>query len=141
MNTAQTTKNLAQTLAKRVAGEPWEILKQANRQVTGSETPTETAGGGAGKPPAPPENERLLAQRDKIRSQRLLQALEAELKERAEIRKKKEVPRPTGIQAPTPLPEVSTKPGRKFPRLFGGGRKTQMQRQQTQTERPLPPSG
>lgn len=142
MNTAQSTKNLAQTLAKQVVNEPWEILRQAGQQVAGTEVPATPNNNGMEKSAAAVENEKFLANRDKIRSQRLLQALETELKERARIRKEKEAkPPPQEIQAPKPLSEISTKPSRKFPRLFGGGKKAQVERQQTQTERPLSPSG
>ncbi len=45
MNTAQTTKNLAQKIARQMAQEPLEILKTARGQVTGetSATPEQTS--------------------------------------------------------------------------------------------------
>ncbi|PIZ46219.1 hypothetical protein COY30_00535 [Candidatus Woesebacteria bacterium CG_4_10_14_0_2_um_filter_44_9] len=137
MDAAQSTKNLAQTFAKQIASEPWEILKQAEGQVfPGEETPAEPE-----KPAESIENKKLLAARDSTRSRRLLQALETELKEIARIRKEKEVKEVPDAKAPKPLPEIVSKPGREFLRIFGGGKKAQMRRQQTQTERPLPPSG
>lgn len=75
-----------------------------------------------------------------------MQALQAELDE---IKKKKEQEKLLKAQQEQmakeeekkitpPLVEPAVKKGR---RLFNFGKKTQMQRQQTQTERPLPPSG
>lgn len=141
-NPAQSAKNLAQQVAKQMVNEPWEILKQAGRQVAGTEIAAVPVGESSGKPVALQENEKILAGRDRVRCERLIQALETELKEIAAVRKTKkpdEAPPPPA--QPEPLVEVSTKPGRKFPHIFGGGRKVQAERQQTQTERPLPPSG
>lgn len=139
MNTAQPAKNLAQTMAKQVAREPWEILKQAEGQITRVEQVQQQ------EVPAQQEVSDN-SERDKIRSKRLIQALQAELDE---IKKKKEQEKILKAQqeqaikeeekkVTPPLVEPAVKKGR---RLFNFGRKTQMQRQQTQTERPLPPSG
>jgi len=131
MNTAQPAKNLAQTIAKQIAQEPWEILKQAEGQITGV--------GQEQKQETPVQQEVSdNSERDKVRSQRLMQALQAELDE---IKNKKEQEKPPVKEekkVTPPLVEPATKKGR---RLFNFGKKTQMQRQQTQTERPLPPSG
>ena len=139
MNTAQPAKNLAQTIAKQIAQEPWEILKQAEGQITGVEQ--------AQQQEEPIQQEVSdNSERDKIRSQRLMQALQVELDE---IKKKKEQEKALKIQqeqiaedqqknAVSALVEPAFRKGR---RLFNFGKKTQMQRQQTQTERPLPPSG
>lgn len=142
MNTAQPVKNLAQTIAKQIAQEPWEILKQAGRQVTESgpaENPQEVS-------QQSEENESLLSERDKIRAQRLMQALQTELDEIKKKKKQEKILKAQQEQAireeekklAPPLVEPAVKKGR---RLFSFGKKTQMQRQQTQTERPLPPSG
>lgn len=132
MNTAQPAKNLAQTIAKQIAQEPWEILKQAEGQITGV--------GEVQQQEVPVQQEASdNSERDKIRSQGLMQALQAELDE---IKKKKEQEKPPAKEEEKkvipPLVEPATKKGR---RLFDFGKKTQMQRQQTQTEKPLPLSG
>lgn len=136
MNTANTAKTVAKQIAQN---EPWEILKEAGRQVTGVEPKQE--------PEIPQEQIASTdIERDKIRSQRLMQAFQAELDD---IKKKIQQEKAVKLQqeqmvqeqqknvAP-PLIEPAAKKGR---RLFNFGKKTQMQRQQTQTERPLPPSG
>lgn len=139
MNTANTAKTVAKQIAQN---EPWEILKEAGRQVTGVEERQE--------PEIP--REQIVStdiERDKIRSQRLMQAFQAELDD---IKKKKQQEKILKLQqeqiaeeqkanaknANDKLIEPAAKKGR---RLFNFGKKTQMQRQQTQTERPLPPSG
>lgn len=138
MNTAQPAKNLAQTIAKQIAQEPWEILKQAEGQITGVEQVQQQE--------IPVQQEISdNSERDKVRSQRLMQALQTELDE---IKKKKEQEEALKAQQEQlakeeekkviePLIEPASKKGR---RLFDFGKKTQMQRQQTQTERPLPSS-
>lgn len=146
-DTTKSAKNLAQTIAKKIAQEPWEILKQAGEQVAGTEQMQEkgeleqqTTDGSFN------QNQEILSQRDKVRSQRLMQALESELDD---IKKKKEQERVMKAQeeqmareqqknTEPPLIEPAARKGR---RLFNFGKKTQVQRQQTQTERPLPPSG
>lgn len=138
-DTAKSAKNLAQQVAKQVAAEPWEILKQAEGQITGvgQEQKQETL---------VQQEVSDNSERDKVRSQRLMQALQVELDE---IKKKKEQEKVLKAQqeqmakeeekkVEQPLIEPSVRKGR---RLFDFGKKTQMQRQQTQTERPLPPSG
>ena len=148
MNTAQPAKNLAQTIAKQIAQEPWEILKQGSRQITGVEGVQK--GNEQGQKEVNDnsfeENQELILERDKVRSQRLMQALQVELDE---IKKKKgeekllkarevELAKEEKKNEEKPLIEPLTRKGRQ---LFNFGKKTQMQRQQTQTERPLPPSG
>ena len=139
MNTAQPAKNLAQTIAKQIAQEPWEILKQAEGQIMQVEQVQQ-------QEVAAQQEVNDNSERDRIRSQRLMQALQSELDE---IKKKKEQEKVLKAQqeqaikeeekkVTPPLVEPAVKKGR---RLFSFGKKTQMQRQQTQTERPLPPSG
>ena len=176
MNTAQPAKNLAQVVAKQIAQEPWEILKQAGSQVAGTEQPQnpdmQEEVGREGTPEQQ-QNEKLLGERDKVRSQRLIEALLAELRDKtkgdliknlqAKIANGEAVylenyPQLTAeekemlkkqietvaiqkqqLQSQNQgLVEPATRKGRRF---FNFGKKTQMQRQQTQTERPLPPSG
>ncbi len=150
MNTAQSTKNLAQTVAKQAAQAPWEILKEAGNQVFPQETQTQTNPSQNQNPEqAAIENNKLLEERDRVRSRRLMQALQTELEE---IKRKKEQEKAFKLQQEQiaedqkenaknvndKLVEPAVKKGR---RLFNFGKKIQMQRQQTQTERPLPPSG
>lgn len=150
---AKSAKNLAQTIAKQMAQEPWEILKQAGSQAAGLEgmekfqTDSEMAPGRDGTAEQR-QNEKLISERDKIRSQRLIAALEAELKEirdaraqneAAKVRREEAEKAQAQADTPKPVMESQAKKGRRF--LSFGGKKSQMQKQQTQTERPLPPSG
>lgn len=174
MNTAQPAKNLTQTIARQVTQEPWEILKEAGNQVFPQEAQGQAGPNQNSNPEqAAIENNKLLAERDKVRSQRLIEALTAELRdktkgdliknlqekiargedvyldnypsltieEKESLKKQLEAVRiqkaRTAAQTSS-LIEPASKKGR---RLFNFGKKTQMQRQQTQTERPLPPSG
>ena len=158
MKTVQPAKNL-------VVQESWEILKDAREQVFPHQNPNPIQ--------AEAENRKLLEERDKVRSQRLLEALQRELRDRTkndlikslqekiakgevvylenypqltseekEILKKQiesvNIQKQQAAREQETLAEPATKKGR---RLFNFGKKTQMQRQQTQTERPLPPSG
>jgi hypothetical protein len=149
-DTTQSAKNLAKTIAKQIAREPWEILKQGGRQIAGTEQVQRQEDlGQQGVDNSFNESQELHTERDRVRSQRLMQALQTELDE---IKKKKEQEKLAQKQHedmtqqenkdnPQPLIEVSSRPSRKFGNLFGRGKKSQVQRQQTQTERPLPPSG
>lgn len=174
MNTAQPAKNLAQTIAKQITQEPWEILKEAGNQVF----PQEAQGQGSPNQNSNPEqaaieNNKLLEERDKVKSQRLIEALTAELRdktkgdliknlqekiargedvyldnypsltieEKESLKKQMEVVRIQKAQTASQTPGLIEPASKKGRRLFNFGKKTQMQRQQTQTERPLPPSG
>ena len=160
-----------------MAQEPWEILKRAGHQVTGLPENLEEFGENLpaqeNEAAKTAQQEKQLAERDQLRSQRLLEALENELKdlaknnlvkslqekiasgetvylenypqltaeEREILQKQIEAVVLQKKQAGTqtqPLVEPAAKKGR---RLFDFGGKTQARRQQTQTERPLPPSG
>ncbi|SRR3989339_1001403 len=132
--------NTAQTKAKQIAqNEPWEILKEAGRQITGEEQIQEQE---ISEQQIVNDN----SERDKVRSQRLMQALQTELDE---IKKKKEQKKLlkqqqeqiAQEQQKNVAPALVEPAGKKGRRLFNFGKKTQMQRQQTQTERPIPPSG
>ncbi len=139
MNTAQPVKNLAQTIAKQIAQEPWEILKQAEGQITG-------VGEVQQQEVSIQQEVSDNSERDKVRSQRLMQALQTELDE---IKKKKQQEKALKLQQEqiakeqqkNVVPALIDQASRNGRRLFNFGKKTQMQRQQTQTERPLPPSG
>lgn len=146
-DTTKTTKNLAKQAAKQIAREPFEVLKTAGRQVTGME---------AGKSAAqeapqtadvqkPKPEEVALGQKIKEKDTRLIQALEAEIKEIRE-RKAREEEQEKILQAqetkkeeePKTLVEPAAKKGRK---LFGFGQKGQAEKLQTRVEKPVPPSG
>jgi len=147
-DTTQSAKNLAQTIAKKIAQEPWEILKQAGSQIAGTEQGQNQQEQGQQQENnnSFSQNQELIYQRDRVRSQRLMQALQTELEE---IKKKKEEEKLVKQQQEQVVQEQQknlepalVEPGvKKGRRLFNFGKKTQMQRQQTQTERPLPPSG
>lgn len=176
MNTVQPAKSLAQTIAKQIAQEPWEILKQAGSQVAGTEQPQNPdtqEGVGREGTPEQQQNEKLLAERDRVRSQRLIEALTAELRDKTKgdliknlqekiargedvyldnypsltieekefLKKQMEAVRIQKAQTARQTPSLIEPASKKGRRLFDFGKKTQMQRQQTQTERPLPPSG
>ena len=174
MNTAQPAKNLAQTMAKQAAREPWEILKEAGHQVFPQETLGQINSNQNSNPEqAAIENSKLLEERDKIRSQRLIEALTAELRDKTKgdlikdlqekiaggkdvyldnypgltveekdsLKKQVEaveIQKAQKAAQTSSLIEPAVKKGR---RLFNFGKKAQLQRKQTQTERPLPPSG
>lgn len=174
MNTAQPVKNLAQTIAKQIAQEPWEILKEAGNQVFPQEGQGQVSPNQNSNPEqVAMENNKLLEERDRVRSQRLIEALTAELRdktkgdliknlqekitrgedvyldnypsltieEKESLKKQMEVVRIQKAQTARQTPSLIEPASKKGRRLFDFGRKTQMQRQQTQTERPLPPSG
>lgn len=146
----QSAKNIAVSVAKQVAEESTEIYKQAAAQITGTEQgpsgQTEMSAGSGDPNSEAIQNEAAMSARDKVRSQRLIAALETELKEIENTKKQKSMiqtqqqeqvadrsPWPTS----KPLEETVQKRGRKM----DSGKKSQIQKQQTQTERPLPPSG
>ncbi|MEK7113077.1 MAG: hypothetical protein AAB875_07245 [Patescibacteria group bacterium] len=137
-------KKAIKQVARQIAQEPLETLRQAGKQVVGEvQKPMEVA-------PSTPEAPRVspgvpLEEKKRIqtRDTRLIQALEEEIKD---IRKQKEVEEaermqeeePQKIEKRKPLPSVPTKPSR---RLFAFGAKAQAEKQKTRVEKPLPPSG
>lgn len=78
MNPAQTTKTLAQKIAKQMQDESLEILKDAKEQITGDENPKQQGG-------QFPEQEDVLHEQkkaqDNIKSSRLLEAFQRELED------------------------------------------------------------
>jgi vacuolar-type H+-ATPase catalytic subunit A/Vma1 len=94
-DTAKSTKNLAAQIAKQMVREPWEIFKDAGEQITGKEEAQNQnvyqAGNSAQSETNSIENEAVLEQRDKVRSQRLIQALEAEIKQISDIKKQNKI--------------------------------------------------
>lgn len=125
-------KKVAQQVVKQIAQEPFEILKQAGKQVVGGEAPQTQS-----SEPVNPE----LREKIKEKDTRLIEALEKEIedikaqKKLAEQKRLGVVPPP---EAPKPLVEPSTKRSRK---LFSFGPKAQAERQRTRVEKPLPPTG
>lgn len=133
-------KKVVTQVARQIAQEPIEILKQGGKQIEGAETlrtqaPQEAPNQSSEQTNKQPE------QKIKEKDTRLIEALEKEIediraqKKMQEQKAKGELPPP---EAPEPLVEPSTKRSR---RLFSFGRKTQAERQKTRVEKPLPPSG
>jgi hypothetical protein len=158
-------------VAKQMAAEPWEILKEARRQVIKKEDLPEQPA--AEKPQSPLSETGRLKEKDKQLSARQMEALNREM---ADIVKDKllgqlqekiaageevfleeypqlsaeqkqvlqaqiEAVRARQVQTTAsekPLVQPASKKGR---RLFNFGQKTQVERQKTHVERPLPPSG
>lgn len=79
MNPAQTTKSLAQKIAKQMAQEPLELLKSARSQVTGEQEPRQQD-----SQPARPNDEVMheqLKAQDVAKSSRLIEAYQRELED------------------------------------------------------------
>lgn len=134
-------KKTVKQVAKQIAREPLEILKQTGEQVAGGETlryptpqerpQTQSPGG------VTPE----LKDKIKEKDTRLLQALEKEIEDiraQKKLEEQKRVEQAPPPEAPKPLLEPSAKRSRK---LFSFGPKAQAERQKTRVEKPLPPSG
>ncbi len=124
----------AKKVAKQIAQEPFEILKQAGEQIVGAETP-QSAESHANQPTGTPEV--TIDQKAKIETQgkRRLQALEEELRDIRVLKEQKKVEEPQKEEPPKPLVEPATKRSR---RLSGWGAK--LKQLKTQTETRLPPS-
>lgn len=171
MNTAQTTKNLAQKIARQMAQEPLEILKTVKEQVGVSENIEQS--------PKPEDQTKLLHHQqeiqDKMKSSRLIEALEREL---GDIHKQdifKDLQARITAGEIIPLEDYSelsmeqkqvlkaqmeavtfqkkqteyteTQRGgslfgfAKKGRRMGSGQKQEAEKQQTRVEKPVPPSG
>jgi|GEM_PF-1815167 len=156
---AKQTKKIAKQFAKQVAQEPIEIAKDALKQVTGfqpekqqvapqsqiREVQTETSS-------LPGEIEQ---QKKNAQSQRLIQALENEVKEiiarkeaekrRKEIIEEQQEAIDVEEKQKSPLIEPSSKKPRNIFGIFNRKPKSQdnlqAKRQQTRIERVMPPSG
>ncbi|MCX6705803.1 MAG: hypothetical protein NTV24_01705 [Candidatus Woesebacteria bacterium] len=166
--------NTAKTIAKQIAQEPWEILKDAGEQVFPRDDGREVGPNqNLNSAQTEAENKKLLEERDKVRSQRLIEALQTELRDRTKndlikalrekiakgevvyienypqltpeekefLKKQIEMVKIQNQQAAREQETLAEPASKKGRRLFNFGKKTQVQRQQTQTERPLPPSG
>ncbi len=168
MNTAQTTKNLAQKIAKQIAQEPFEILKESKEQITGTEVPGEKEIS-ENKQKFDMAKEEL---NDKAKSSRRMEAYQRELtdiqkdelfkdlqrriaqggeipigdypglslEQKQVLKAQMEAVKNRGLQnvADIPLAQPAAKRGR---RLFNFGRKQEVKRQQQRVENIVPPSG
>jgi len=171
MNTAQTTKNLAQKIATQMAQEPLEILKTARGQVAGEQTPQDPSQSGQSE--NKPELKYQQELQDKAKSGRRMEALDRELKDIERERIFKELQRRIAQGEEIPLEDYpglsleqkqvlkaqmeavktrSAKSGiqnaelqepvaKKGRQLFNFGKKQEVKRQQTRVERIVPPSG
>ena len=167
-DTKKTTQQIAQQIAKQMAQEPLEILKQAGKQVTGTESlpPKEN------QPPKKEEVTPQLKEKIEIQGERQIQALQKELqdmkgqeifadlqrriaegeevsltdisgltREQIEVLQAQQVAeraRKEEAAKQKPLKEPVSKPSRNF---VPRGQKAQAEKQKTHVERPLPPSG
>lgn len=84
-NVGKTTQQLAQDVAKRVVREPFEVLKYIPKQVTPVEIPgvrqSPSSVPGEKGTEIPGESEENLKEKDKIKSQRQLEALNREIED------------------------------------------------------------
>lgn len=168
MNSA---KSLAQQAAKQIAREPWEILEGVGKQVTGVEQPPYTENHPPGLVPDKArlqEQDKVQCQRRiealdreliEIERQRIFNELQRKIQAGQEVYlndiaelsyEQKDVLKAQMETIKTQmandkyanvksLAEPAAKPSRRF--AFGKGAKAQAQKEQTKTERPLPPSG
>lgn len=146
-DTSKSTKALAKQIARQMAQEPLEVLKQAGKQVGGVESVEKPQGSGQDST-LPSEIDQAEKAKIETQSRRQLQALENELKDIRERKKQAElVKAQQEVQIAEArkeqekqkgTPKASSKRSRRF---LGFGRKTQAEKQQTRVEKPLPPSG
>jgi len=166
MNSA---KSLAQQAVKQIAREPWEILEGAGKQIAGVEQPPHTEN--SPPVPVPDEarlqeqdkaqSSRIIEALDRelieIERQRIFNELQRKIQEGQEVflnditklsYEQKDVlkaqietikAQKNQMQNNGTVQEPVAKLSRRF--TFGKGAKAQAQREQTKTERPLPPSG
>ncbi len=170
MNTAQTTKNLAKTIAKQIAGEPLEILKDVKEQVIGSNPQGQSSQPRETREENPEEKyQREL--NEKLKSERRIEAFDRELKDitkenlfkdlQAKISEGMEVyideyqelsmeqKQVLKAQQEAYEKQKATVENQSEKRSFFGsskpsrrmGQKQQAQKEQTRVEKPIPPSG
>jgi len=142
-DSAKSAKSLAQQVARQMAREPLEVLKEAGQQVAGTEEliSQETA--------VPKETGILPEEKARIESQgaRQLAALEEELKDiriekgRKELIQKEEERAQAIAQENQKNEALPAIPAKRSRRMFGFGQKAQAEKQKTRIEKPLPPSG
>lgn len=168
--TAKTAQDLAHNIAKQIANEPSEILKEAAGQVVGDgvqipDTQTETK--------LQEENREYHESQDKIKSQRVFGALQKEIEDirRGDVFKDLQARISQGVDVPIDnytelsmeqkqvlkaqaeafrnqsrkneeagLTEVPTTHS-KPSRRFGAGQKQEAEKERTRIEKPIPPSG
>ena len=170
MNTAQTTKNLAQKIARQIAQEPLEILKDAREQVVGKVSTSQN------QAPRNEEQERIIDRdqkmaQDNMKSGRRVEALDRELKDISRENLFKELQRKISEgqevyveqyselsmeqkqvlkaqQEAVENQKLNTQNQSEGKSLFGSskpgrkfGQKQQAQKEQTRVEKPVPPSG
>jgi hypothetical protein len=157
-DTAKQGKNLAKQIAKQVVKEPFEIGKTAFEQVIGTDNQNEsstqkTSDVGGQNETMEKREEELLKEKDKVRGQRILQALENEIREITENKKNEKEKKEYLEKQEELLEKEETKPlvipVSKKPRniLAGMGKKPktdsslQAERQQKRVERIMPPTG
>jgi len=167
MNSAKT---LARQAAKQIAREPWEILEGAGKQITGVEQPSHSESHPPvpvpdeearlqeqDKAQSARRMEVLDMELIEIGRQRIFNELQRKIQEGQEVflnditelsYEQKDVlkaqmefikAQKDQMQNGGAVQEPAAKPSRRF--AFGRGAKAQAQREQTKTERPLPPSG
>lgn len=146
----QQAQDIAKKVAKQIAQEPVEILKNAGKQVIG--IPEVAQNNEPQRPvseaPASPQDMKAHAEKTKHKDTRLLQALDQEIeeiriKEKQEEEQVKVVEEQQKQQASAQqneaLPVISSKRSRRFG--MGKGQKAAAEREQVKTERRMPPSG
>ena len=142
-------KKIARQAARQVAQEPLEIAKSVGGQVTGIETSQKMVEGEV-FPEARAESAAVSQEEEKEikeRGQRILEALEVEIKDIRKQKEAREKHESRGQEAEAkrkkeeskrkPLQEVGTKPSRKFV----AGIKGKVSRLKRKTELRLPPTG
>jgi hypothetical protein len=81
----QSAKNLAQQIAKQIAAEPLEILKNVREQTTGEELSGQPESSVSRQPDSSPDQQKQIDRetklQDEMKSQRLMQALNRELED------------------------------------------------------------
>jgi len=118
-------KKIAQQAARQLAREPWEILKTARKQVTQVEKVVEPKGRELPEPAVREKTSPLEEEKMKVKSKRLMEALETEIEDirkqkiEEEAEKLKEETLRAKMEAEQekkkPAPEISGKRPRKFP--------------------------
>jgi hypothetical protein len=133
-DTKKSGKSLAQQIARQMGQEPFEILKEAGREVMGTQEPMKRENARF------QEEVKLREAKDKAQSKRQIEALEKELKDIQTIsaQKAQERAAPEPKKVVEPVVEPTPKRSRRF---LGFGPKAQAERQKTRVEKILPPTG
>lgn len=174
MNTAQqagqSARDLAQKIARQMVQEPLEVLKTAEEQVTGPETPPQNESQNSGSAPKSENSQQKL--QDNMRSTRRMEALNQELKDIHKQDLFADLQEKISLGEDVPIPDytelsmeqrqvlIAQKEAMKAQesrisdqesgvimshskrgRRFGQGQKAEAEKQQTRVEKPVPPSG